>query len=105
MIFQPVDPFPDPTHAGQEIELIGLMFGAILIMLLLILFMIYFYVKIKHLLPIIITFLFSVIFSLSSFQYGIPFTPYLQIFLMLIQTSFLLLATLATYKENKGVFL
>ena len=55
-IFQ-VDPFPDPTHAGQEIENIGLLFANISLLLFMIILMLYLYMKVRDILPILINYL------------------------------------------------
>ena len=94
MIFQPSDPFPDPVHAGQEIENIGIMFGAIIVILLLLFLMIYFYSKKRYFLPILVVFLFSLIIGMLSMEFGIPFTPYVQIFFMLMQSVFFIMTAI-----------
>lgn len=102
MIFQPpVDPFPDPVHAGQEIENIGLMFGSILLILVLIILMLYFFRHYKDYLPILVIYLFSLVIGMNSFIYGIPFTPYIQIFFILLQTSLILTTSLNYYNSKK----
>jgi len=51
--------------------------------------MMYFYTKIDKFLPVLITFLFSIIFGMTSFEAAyIPFTPWAEIFFMLFQTVF-----------------
>ena len=101
MILQgPVDPFPDPVHAGQEIENIGLMFGAIAILIILVILMIYLYSK-RMELPIVVVFGFSIIFGIASFPFGIPFTPYFQIFFMLFQGSFFIMKAMQFNKKRK----
>ena len=100
MLYQ-ADPFPDPTHAGQEVENIGLMFGAILIMLVLIVLMIYFCKNKEYFLQINVVFLFSVFFSLGALLYGIPFTPNFQVFFILMQSTFYLDYALSYFKDRK----
>ena len=87
MLFQPIDPFPDPTHAGQEIEFIGVMFAFILMLILMMVLMIYAYKKMRKFLPVLIIFLFSLIMGMSSMSViGFPHTPWFQLFFMLFQT-------------------
>lgn len=98
MILQ-ADPFPDPTHAGQEIEFIGMMFGSVLIILVLIILMIYMYASKRYFVPILIVYLFSLIFAMTSFDFGIPFSPYIQIFFMLLQTGFFAMTAIEVYRK------
>lgn len=98
---QPVDPFPDPIHAGQEIENIGLMFGSILLILVLIVLMIYLYKNFKSELPLIVVYLFSLIIGLNSFIYNIPFTPFIQLFFIFFQSSIFLMKGLDEFNKNK----
>lgn len=103
MIFQPVNPFPTPDYLGEEVIYIGIMFGHLAILFLLIGLMIYFYMKIKEILPILITYLLSLVIGIVCItgQY-IPFTPYFQIFFLSIQTSFCIMSALDFYeKKNK----
>jgi len=94
-LFQPVDPFPDPTHAGQEIEFIGLMFASILIIMFLSGIMIYLFAKKRYFLPILGVFLFSLIIGMTSIENAtMPFTPMFQIFFIVVQALFFLLTVL-----------
>lgn len=103
---QPVDPFPDPTHAGQEIEFVGVMFAHIILLIFMILLMIYLFKKVKEVLPIIVVYMFSIIMCFVCLQDTyFPFTPYFQIFCMLIQSSFFLMSGIERYtiwNKNKN---
>ena len=90
MLFQ-IDPFPDPTHAGQEIEFIGFMFASILILMIMIIFMFYLYQKVRLFLPELVVFLFSLVIGVYSLSSAIPYTPWFQIFFILVQSVFLYL--------------
>ena len=85
-IFQ-VDPFPDPTHAGQEIENIGLMFGSLAYLFFLMILMLYLYKVIKDIIPIVITYGFSLIIGMYSFSCILPFNPYCSLFFIFFTTS------------------
>lgn len=90
-----IDPFPDPTHAGQEIEFIGLMFASILIVVMLLIVMIYLFAKKRFFLPILVVFLFSIVIGMISIENStIPFSPWFQIFFILVQAMFFLLTVL-----------
>ncbi len=102
MLFQPVDPFPDPTHAGQEIEFVGVMFACILMLVLMMVFMIYAYKIIRKFLPVLIIFLFSIIMGISTMSIvGFPHTPWFQLFFILFQTIIFYYSVLEL-QENKG---
>jgi len=47
---------------------------------------IYFYKKIRIFMLISVNYIFSIIITITSFQYNIPFSPYIQIFILLIQS-------------------
>ena len=85
-LFQGSDPFPDPTHAGQEIELVGFMFASILLLVLMMGLMFYLYRNVKRFLPALVVFLFSLVIGFYSLSSIIPFTPWFQIFFILIQS-------------------
>ena len=102
MLFMPVDPFPDPTHAGQEIEFIGVMFASILMMMIMMILMIYAYKKIRKFLPVLIIFLFSLVFGMSAMSVlGIPFTPWVQLFFILFQLIIFYYSVIEL-QENEG---
>ena len=101
MLFQP-DPFPDPTHAGQEIEFVGVMFASILMLVIMMILMIYAYKKIRKFLPVLIIFLFSIVIGLSAMSIlGFPFTPWFQLFFILFQTIIFYYSVIEL-RENEG---
>lgn len=86
MLFQ-ANPFPDCICEAEAIIIIGYLIASIILMVLLMILMIYFYVKIRRFLPVLIIFLFSIVIGMVSFSCSyLPFTPYFQIFFMLFQT-------------------
>jgi hypothetical protein len=102
-LFQ-IDPFPDPTHAGQEIENVGLMFAFFLMFIVFMVLMVYCYQRLRKPLPIIVIYLNSLwasMLSLGSQQF--PFTPQFQVFFMLFQSSLFLIFALeySTQKKRK----
>jgi len=107
MIFQPVDPFPDPTHAGQEIENVGIIFSHISVIFFLIILMLYLYMKVKDILPLILTYLFSLLIGFICLTYPfMPFTPYFSLFFIFFQSIIFLIAGLDYYegfKKKRGL--
>jgi hypothetical protein len=88
MLFQ-ADPFPDCESWAQATRVVGYMFASMATMIILIILMIYFYMKVKRFLPILVVFLFSIVIGMTSFGGAfIPFMPWFQICFMLIQTTF-----------------
>jgi len=51
--------------------------------------------------PILIVFLFSIIIGIGSFSIQLPLTPYFQIFFILFQTIFFVLAALNYYTNKR----
>lgn len=100
-IFQ-VDPFPDPTHAGQEIENIGIMFGTLIYLFFLIILMIYMYKVIKDIIPIVIIYGFSLIIGIYSFACILPFIPYCSLFFLFFQTGLFVMFAKESYLSNKN---
>jgi len=101
MIFQ-VDPFPPPSHAGQEIENIGLMAGHLVMLIFLIILMIYLYKKISHILPMIIIYMFSLIFGVICIgSVYMIFSPYFALFFIFFQSSIFLMNGLDEFNKYK----
>lgn len=70
-------------------------FLSIGVLLVLILFMGYCYMKLRNFAIYTVVFIFSIIFGVSSLELKyLPFTPYLQIFFILIQTTLYLIMTI-----------
>jgi hypothetical protein len=60
---------------------------------------VYIYLKVRRWIVIATCFFFSIIFAIGSFEYSIPFSPYIQIFYILI--SFLLFLVTTIEAVNK----
>ena len=78
----------DTTIIIKTIILTSYMGFSIFVLILLIVFMVYLYLRIKKTLPILVVFLFSLIIGVLSISSRIPFTPFTQIFFTLFQTIF-----------------
>ena len=89
----PVLPFEDCTLEAQAIIRMSYAGFSILILVLFIIFMVYLYQKVKKFLPELVVFLFSIVIGMLSISsLGIPYTPWIQIFFILIQGIFFYLA-------------
>lgn len=95
------DPLPDDECIADTIIRKSWMFGTIGIMFFLMVITLFLYLKTKEFLPILFVFLFSIIISIGSISIQLPFTPYFQIFFMLFQTIFFMLAALNYYNNKK----
>ena len=103
LLFQPVDPFPDPVHAGQEIEFIGVLFASILILVFLIYLMQYYNNKSNdQIFPqiAILGFTYLIGFDFLILNY-IPITPLIVIFVLVFQTGVFLQYALDFNKKKK----
>lgn len=98
-----------PPFEPTEIEAIaiinvGLMYSHIVLLFFFIIIMIYAYKKIKGILPIMVIYLFSLIFGMEAFVHNhvlTEFSPMLEIFFLLFQTSIFLQASIDYYTLNK----
>lgn len=75
---------------------------SILVFLMTLTLFIYYTKKRMEFIPILIIFLFSIIIGIGSFSIQLPLTPYFQIFFMLFQTIFFVLAALDYYNNKRG---
>lgn len=103
MLFQPTDPFPDPVHAGQEIEFVGILFACILILAFLICLMLYYNKKAKdQIFPqiAILGFTYLIGFDFLVRNY-IPLTPLIIIFVLVFQTGIFSQYALEFNNNNK----
>ncbi len=99
---QPVDPFPDPTHAGQEIENVGIMVVIFLIYIMFLLLMLYLCNRSNEPLPIIVVYLNGLWFTFDSMENLLfPFTPIFQVFFVMLLTSLFVMKALDLYKIKK----
>ena len=100
LLFQPVDPFPDPVHAGQEIEFIGVLASSILILVFLICLMLLCYFKFRKVLPAITILGFSFIIAIEFLINGyIPSSIYFSIFFIVFQTVMFIMLMLHLEEE------
>lgn len=102
LMFQPGDPFPDPVHAGQEIEFVGVLFASILILVFLIYLMQYYNEKSNdQIFPqiAILSFTYLIGFNFLIQNY-IPITPLIVIFVLVFQTGVFLQYAL-DFNNNK----
>lgn len=77
------------------------LFGIILLFVI----MIYCYLKIRIFLVILVIYLFSLVIGVLSFNESIiPFTPYLQIFFLLFQTTIFFLVAKEVFVDGKEKF-
>lgn len=97
----PIDPYPGCECEATAIRIIGFMFGTIGIMVLLLILMIYFYVKVRRFLPILVIFVFSLIIGMASLSSLVPFFPWFNIFFILFQSIIFMLTSLDLYNEVK----
>ena len=103
LLFQGTDPFPDPEHAGQEIEFIGVLFASVLWLILLIYLMIY-YTKDNRekMIPPITVLGFSYLTGFEILvQNFIALSPLCVIFFMVFQTGVFLQFGLDYYNNNQ----
>jgi len=90
-------------NIADTIVNISWIFSTIGFMFVLMVLTLYFYLKIKSFLPILIVFLFSIVIGTSSLGGAfIPFTPWFQIFFVLFQTIFFALKALSYYNDKRG---
>lgn len=102
MIFQGPPPFEPTDVEAEAITNIGFMFADILIFIILIVLMIYLYKKIESNLPMIVVFLTSLILGMEMLSHGhTHFSPMIEIFFLLFQTSIFLMKALESYKSSK----
>lgn len=65
--------------------------------------MIFCYLKVRVFLVILVIYLFSLLIGVMFLEIdNIPFTPYLQIFFILIQTIFLIIVSIELYENVKS---
>lgn len=73
---------------------------AVVVMIFTVIFAIYTYTKIRRVIVILIIWIFAVPFSLMSMNIPwFPFTPWFQLFFMLIITAFLIMLVFEAFKK------
>jgi len=75
---------------------------SILIFLMSLMFFMYYSKRRIEFVPILLIFLFSIILGIGSISIQLPLTPYFQIFFILFQTIFFVLAALDYYYKKRG---
>ena len=98
----PANPFPDIECQCQAIIRMSYAGFSILIMVLLMVLMVYFYTRhtYKYFLPILTVFLFSLVIGMLSISsLGIPYTPWFQLFFILLQSVFFIINSLEFFKN------
>lgn len=98
---------PKPPVCECEAEAIILsawIFISISMLVFLMVLMLFMYYSKKRIefIPILIIFLFSLIMGINSLSIDFPLTPYFQLFFMLFQTIFFVLAALNYYNNKRG---
>ena len=98
MFFQP--PFPSDTTEAEAIVNIGFMYADFLVLFCLMIFMIYSYRKMQPLISIVV-YLFSLIFGFEALGHEhTHFSPFLEIFFLLFQTSIFIIIAIEINKGN-----
>jgi len=89
---------------AEAIILTGWLLMSILMLVFLMVLMLFMYYSKKRseFTPILIIFLFSIILGIGTISIQLPLTPYFQIFFMLFQTIFFVLAALDYYYKKRG---
>lgn len=90
---------------GESIAEVGIMFASIFILVFLIVLMWYFFTKYRSnqvkFLIVLVIFLFSIVIGVSSItSFSIPFSPWFQLFFLLIQTIFFILSALEVFEKG-----
>lgn len=98
-------PFEPTEIEAIAIVNIGLMYAHILTLMIFMFLMIYSYKKIKDILPIIVIYMFSLIFGMEGFIHGhilTEFSPMLEVFFLIFQSTMFLLASLDYFETRKN---
>lgn len=97
-------PFEPTEIEAIAIVNIGLMYSHILILMIFMVLMIYSYRKIKDILPIIVIYMFSLMIGMEGFVHQhilTEYSPILEIFFLIFQSSIFILASLDYYENRK----
>ncbi len=101
-LLQQPPPFEPTVIEAEAITNLGFMFAEILILLIFMVLMIYLYRKAEFDLPIIIVYLFSLVIGMEAISHlHTHFSPFLEIFFLLFQTSLFLMKGLEYHKARK----
>lgn len=99
------NPFEPTDIEAIAITNVGLMFAHILILLVLIILMIYSYRNLKDILPVIVIYGFSLIIGMESLSHiHTPFSPMIEIFFLVFQSTIFLLSAMNLFQKNKTKF-
>ena len=97
----PTNPFPPTIIEAEAITNIGYMFAHLFVLVFFMLLMLYLFMKIVNFLPIIVVYAFSLLIGLHSFEHlHTTFSPLLELFFFMFQTTLFLLASFNVY-DNK----
>ncbi len=94
-------PFPPTEIEAEAITNIGFMFGHLFVLVFFMLLMLYLFMKIVNFLPILVVYTFSLLIGMESFTHlHTTFSPLLELFFLMFQTTLFLLASFNIY-DNK----
>ena len=97
----PGNPFPPTIIEAEAITNIGFMFGHLFVLVFFMLLMLYLFMKIINFLPILVVYTFSLLIGMESFTHlHTTFSPLLEFFFLMFQTTLFLLASFNVY-DNK----
>lgn len=103
----PGSPFPPTIIEAEAVIAVGVMFAHIFIIVLMMILMIYYSKKVRNYPTIIIIYLFSLIIGFESFLHlHTPFSPMIEIFLVIFNTSLFIQSALdynTLSKRKKGL--
>ena len=102
-------PFEPTEIEAVAITNIGLMFSHYLTLIIMVILIIYCYKNIKDYLPIIVVYMFSILFGMEGLSHThlqTGYSPLLEVFFMVFQSSIFIIASIdyyTTYKKRKGI--
>lgn len=95
-------PFEPTEIEAIAITNVGYMFGQFLVLIFFMLLMLYLFMKIVNFLPILIVYTFSLLIGLESFTHlHTTFSPLLELFFLMFQTTLFLLASFNIFESRK----
>lgn len=103
----PGNPFPPSILEADAIINIGLMFGHLLVLIIILILMIYYSKKLNHYTNLIVIYLFSLVIGFESFLHiHTPFSPMVEIFFVILNTSIFINSAIDYYtlsKRKRGI--
>lgn len=100
-------PINQPPFEPTEIEAIaitniGYMFGHLFVLVFFMLLMLYLFMKIVNFLPILVVYTFSLLIGMESFTHlHTAFSPLLELFFLMFQTTLFLLTSFNVFENRK----